>query len=165
MLMLYILARIGRYLYKPYALKKIMEDNDNKYEMLLSILRSRIESTVNDLEKWKSGERASFVLSSEDELKKAIGDAHDEKEHFVNVNEKYIRLKERYINDRKTLTEAILSYNRHLQLRLKLNSDAELYTKLLELDGITFDEWIAKGNETKIMIEESERRLDVLLQN
>jgi hypothetical protein len=129
---------------------------------------------VENYNKWQSGDRVISTLKSEDELKDRINVVMASKKHAQEVNEKFIRLRERSIGNYKKLADALFWYKRYLSLRLNQFENAAIYSSALTSEGATFDErmtsvneqldeFMASANEHRIAIEESERRLDALL--
>ncbi len=159
----YFLFKVGLYLYRPFLLRKMLFDIEAQYNNLLVTLNKEINTKEEDYKNWKSGKQLALLSTSEDELTQRIRDAIESKKHEQEVNEKFIRLRERSIGNYKKLAEAILWYKRYLSLKKRQSDHAQIYTGALSLGGMTFDEFVAAANEDRIAIEESERRLDILL--
>ena len=155
--------RLWMYLYGPNSTTKLAEDNEVKFKRLLDSLDADINSAIDNFNKWEGGDKILAILNSEEDMKRAIHDAHESKKHFIEVKDKYIRLQERFLNNRTKLSETIRHYNRYLCIRIKQRNNAGTYSKLVELGGMTFEEALTKANETRIILNECERKLDVLL--
>ena len=161
----YAILKLAINIYRPFAMEKVAEEIQGQYDKLQSILEADLKRAGEDLQHWRSGDRdkVSRMFVDEEKLIQSVKDANESKEHEVEVYEKYVRLRERFVYDRKKLAEALLGYKRYLYLRLKHIADASLYISMLDCDGMTFEECDKAANESRIAIQESERRLDVLL--
>jgi hypothetical protein len=160
---IYLLFKLGLYIYRPFFLQKTISNIEAQYNKLLAILNKRIDMEVENYNKWKSGDKVILTLRNEDELKDSIDEAMASKKHEQEVNEKFLRLRERSIGNYKKLGDAIFWYKRYLSLRLNQFENATIYSNTLTGGVVTLDEFMASANEHRIAIEESERRLDALL--
>ena len=161
---IYFLIKVGLLIYRPFYLQKTISNIEAQHNNLLARLKKDIDEAVENYNKWKSGDSVTLmVFHSEDELKDRINEAMASKKHAQEVNEKFIRLRERFIGNYKKLADAIFWYQRYLTLRLKQFENAAIYLGALNSGVVTFDEFVASANEGRIAIEESERRLDALL--
>jgi len=151
------------YIYRPFLLAKLIRDIQSKYDNLKVLLDKDIEEKFERLKKWESGDKVTRAGSTESEIKESIIAAEEWKTHEQKVNEKFIRLQERFIGNPKKLSETILSYRRYLEVELQDQTRAASITQSFLADAITYDEWISSANETRIIREECERRLDLLL--
>jgi len=158
---IYFLFKLGLYIYRPFYLRKTISSIEAQYNRLLAILNKDIDMAVKDYSRWQSGDRVA--LCSEDELRKGIDEAMASKKHAQEVNDKFFRLRERYIVDYKKLGDPIFWYKRYLNLRLDQIGKASIYSSALTSGVATIDEFMASANEHRIAIEESEKRLDTLL--
>lgn len=161
---LYFLTKFALWIYRPFGLAKILCDIQLKYENLLRILEKDVEEAVDGLRKWESGDRVIRGIRNEKELKEEVSNAYERKTHEQRVNEKFIRLRERFADNPKKLSEAIIAYKRYLELKLKHGGNAFSAVSALTSGAISFDEFQSAANEGKIVIEECERRLDLLLE-
>ncbi len=162
-IVIYFLLKIGLYIYRPFFVAKLISDIQSKYDKLQVMLDKDIELAVENLKKWESEDGFFRDHSSESELKERIAEAKASKTHGQKVNEKFIRLRERFIGNPKRLSEAILSYKRYLEVKLKQRQAASIFTNAVTSGVITFEEFLASANETMIILDECEKRLDMLL--
>lgn len=162
---IYILLKLTIFYYRPVAMRKAFEEIQGQYDKLLSIYNTELNTAIKNLQEWQSGNASKIMQMATDEhnLIENVTEAKKRKEHEVEIYYRYLKLKERFVYDRKKLAEAILSYDRCLSLKLEQISAGDRYVSMLEGNAITMDKFIESGNEMRIAIQESERRLDVLL--
>ena len=162
-IVIYFLFKICLYFYRPFLLEKMILELQTQYDQLLIIIDKSTEEAAEQYKNIQSGDRISILANSEDDLKGNLEKEIASKKHIQEVNNKFIRLRERFIGDYKKLSEAIVAYRRFLNMRANQYKNAEIYSRALGIGSMSFDEFIASANEDRIAIEESERRLDVLL--
>ena len=93
----------------------------------------------------------------------SVNAAKAAKAHEEEVYGKFLRLKERFIQSPDKLSESIIAYRRYLDVRMKQHQDASLFANAVTSGAISIDEIMAASKETKIVLEENERKLDRLL--
>jgi hypothetical protein len=121
-------------------------------------------SAIEHLKEFQSGSNMAVLeYGSEDRLLEDINGAKAVKKHEEEVYWKFHRLRERFITDPLKLSEVISAYQRYLQIRFTQYQDASGYASALSAGVITFDELRADAEKLKIILEENERRLDILL--
>ena len=160
---IYFLLKIGLYIYRPFLVAKLVRDIQSKYDKLQVMFNKDIELAVENLKQWESGDKVIKLSYRESELKENIIKANASKIHNQKVNEKFIRLRERFIGNPKSLSDAIASYKRYLEVKLQQKQDAFIFTNALTSGAMTFEEFQASANETMILLDECEKRLDILL--
>ena len=162
--LIYLLFKLFLYLYRPFFLAKTFRKIDQMYNRLLTNADKTIDEWIEGLEAWRSDEVAARIAyHSEDELIKNLNDAKEDKTHEEEVYGKFLRCRERFVYDPEKLSESIVTYQRYLNVRLKQIVDAPMIAKALEIQVMSFDEMLSQQNETMIVLEESERKLDMLL--
>jgi hypothetical protein len=161
---IYFLFKLGLYIYRPFYLEKVVREIQSKFDNFQALLDKDIETAVENFEKWQSGDKAMRFHYNEDGIREKISKAQSLKRHEQEVNEKFIRLRERYIHNYKILAEAIIYYKKYLDVRLKQYTNASVFVNALTCGAITFEEFTASAFETKIVVDESEKQLDDLLE-
>ena len=136
---------------------------DEMYQRLITAAEKDLRSRINDLEKWHAGDKVITDLNSKDDLVANIKAAEAAKAHEEEVRGKFLRLNERFRQDPRKLSDALSTYRRYLEVRLKQEQDATLFVHAMNCGAMSFDEFTAAARETKIVLEEIERKLDVLL--
>jgi len=161
-LVIYLLFKLGLYIYRSFYLQKMTSKIEEQHNKLLARLNQDVDMGVENYNQWQSGD-ITLGLESGDELKDRINEAMASKKHAQEVNEKFIRLRERYLLNYKKSADPIFWYMTYLDLRLNQFENADIYSSALSIEGATFDEFVISANEQRIPIEENERRLDALL--
>ena len=159
----YFLLKFCLLVYRPFYLARMFREIEQMYDKVLNAAEKDVRSAVANLELWQSGDIVLRMLNSEDKLKENVKDSITTKAHEVEVHEKSLRLRERFILDHSKLSESIIAYRRYLDVRLMQRQDAAVFAKALTTDVMTFDEFVALATKTKIVLEENERKLDALL--
>jgi len=160
---IYLIAKICLYIYRPFFISKTLNKMHTQYSKLIAVANKEVERCSNDYEKWKSGDSVLVDMYSEGQCKNAIKGALEWKNHEQEVYEKFIRLRERSAGNYKKLGETISACMTYLNLREKVSQTRVTDMQAFSAGAITFAEFEASTNEGRIMIEEGERRLDVLL--
>lgn len=160
-ILVYFFLKFLLRLYRPFFLSRTFLEIDQIYSRLLTAADNDIDSAVENLKKWQSNDRVVRTMCSEDEIMKNIDAAKAAKTHEEELHEKFIRLKERFIGDPSRLSESIVAYRRYLEVKLRQHQDATLFARTS--GSISFDEMMAAAKETMIVLEENEKKLDVLL--
>ena len=161
-LVIYLLFKLGLYIYRSFYLQKMTSKIEEQHNKLLARLNQDVDMGVENYNQWQSGD-ITLGLESGDELKDRINEAMASKKQAQEVNEKFIRLRERYLLNYKKSADPIFWYMTYLDLRLNQFENADIYSSALSIEGATFDEFVISANEQRIPIEENERRLDALL--
>ena len=161
----YIIFRVYVYLSRSSTMKKVAKVIQERHAELQTLLDNDIQSAKEDLRYWKLGskDKVRRQHASEEELVEAFKNAVEEKHREIKFYEKYVRLRERVFYDRKKLAEVFVAYERYLHLRIKYITDASYYVQMIDVGSMTFEEFKSTTDESRIAIQESERKLDVLL--
>ena len=163
-LVVYFLLKIILLILRPFFLKKFLEEIDTLYNKIKAYAVKDIDTAVENLKKWHAG-GAIRIIRSEEELNQRLKDAQLADEHEKEVYEKFVRLRERFFQNPKKISDSITTCKRYLEVRLKQRQGASLFTDALTSGSITFEAFEAAAKETKIILEENERNLDILLDN
>ena len=161
----YIIFRVYVYLSRSTTMNKVAKVIQERHAELQILLDNDIQSAKEDLRYWKLGakDKVRRQHASEEELVEAFKNAVEEKHREIKFYEKYFRLRDRFFYDRKKLAEVFVAYERYLHLRIKHITDASYYVQMLDAGSMTFEEVKSAADESRIAIQESERKLDVLL--
>ena len=161
--LIYLLFKLFLYLYRPFFLAKTFRKIDQMYNRLLTNADKTIDEWIEGLEAWRSDEVAARIAyHSEDELIKNLNNAKEDKTHEEEVYGKFSRCRERFVNNPSKLSESIVAYQRYLETRLKLIEYPEIFVMAGPSREMNFDEMMAVKKEAMIVLEENERKLDVL---
>jgi hypothetical protein len=162
-IVVYLAAKLCLYIYRPFFLSKAFRDIDEMYSKLLVAVDNDVNSAIDDYRKWQSGDEVLKTMRPEEEITRSVDTAKGAKAHEEEVHEKFLRLRERFIGDPKKLSESIVAYRRYLGVKLKQRQDASLFANAVTSGVVSFDEMMAAAKETMVVLEETERKLDVLL--
>jgi hypothetical protein len=160
----YYLFKLGLYIYRPFLLSKLFRNINSEYCNLLVNLDRDINSAVASLEEYKS----SYKSPNSDrlaELQENIDRAKAFKVHEQTANEKLIRLRERYIDNPKRLSESIVVYSKYLSTKIRQRHESNVFTQALITNAMSIEEFNNSAKETVIILEECERKLDIFLEN
>ena len=161
--LLYLLLKFCLYLYRPFFLSKTYRKIDQMYNRLLTNAEKNIEEWIEGMEAWRSNEVAArLTYRSEDEIIEEINNAKEDKAHEEKVYGKFLRCRERFVNNPSKLSGSIVAYQRYLDARLKLIEYPEIFVMAGPSRAMNFDEMMAVKKEAMIVLEENERKLDVL---
>jgi hypothetical protein len=133
------------------------------YNRLLTVAEEDVGSTVETLGKWQSGDKVTMTEHNEDEIMESINAAKAEKAHEEEVYGKFLRLRERYALNPKKLSESIVAYRGYLEDRFQHYQDEMLCASAATSGAFSFDEMMAARKKAMIVLEENERKLDILL--
>lgn len=161
--LIYLLLKFCLYLYRPFYLSKIIRKTDKMYKKVLSHTEREVDSALEDLKKWQSGDNVHRILGSEEEALERVKAAELAKAHEEEVYRKFLRLKERFIQDYIKLADSVTTYQRYLEVRLNQIQNGALFASGVTSGAISFEEMVASRNETFIILEENERKLDRFL--
>ena len=163
---IYLLLKIVLYIYRPFYLAKLIREIQSKYDNLLIILNKDIELEVGNLKQWESGDDVMrLVYHDSSEFQERITKANDLKLREQNNYEKFIRLRERFVSNYEKLAEAIVTYGRYLDIKLKQDEMATAFSMAGASEVMSFEERLSIATEFKIASEEWERKLDNLLKS
>ncbi len=105
---MYLLVKIGLFFYRPIVINKAMLEIKDGFARAMKAHDEEINRWMKHLENYREGKDAETVhFSSEDEISKRIKDAADAKEHERDVYEKFVKLRERSLNDKNKFAEAM----------------------------------------------------------
>ena len=161
--LLYLFIKFCLYLYRPFFLSRTFREIEQKYNRLLAAVEKDIASALDDLRQWRSGDAVLKTMSTEERIMERVNIAKQDKAHEEEVHEKFLRLKDCFVLNYEKLAESIVVYRRYLDVRLKRNQDAAMFADAVSLGVMSLDEMMAAGQETMIVLEENERKLDLLL--
>jgi hypothetical protein len=159
----YLLIKFSLYVYRPFFLSKTFMAIEEMYNRLQIAADKDIDLDVEYLKKWQSGDGIVKAYSSEDEIMERIKTTRAAKTHEEEVYGKFLRLRERYALNPKQLSESIVAYRRYLQVRFQHYENAMLCESAVTSGAFSFDEMMAARKEAMIILEENERKLDILL--
>jgi hypothetical protein len=162
-ILVYLLLRLCLYLYRPFFLSKTFREIEQTYNRLLTVAEKDVGSAVENFGKWQSGDKVIRTMWTEDEIKESINAAKAARAHEEEVYGKFLRLRERYALNPKQLSESIVAYRRYLQVRFQHYENAMLCESAVTSGAFSFDEMMAARKEAMIILEENERKLDILL--
>lgn len=139
------------------------------YNVVLSQTKREVVSASEDLNKWWSDGKIPLIPDHENQLQERIKAAKSAQIHEEEVHKKFLRLKERFIQTRDKrgnpdyikLADLVTTYQRYLEVRL--NQIRFFANAVILLNTISFEEMVASNNETLIILQENERKLDKLL--
>lgn len=159
----YFAFKVIPYLYRPFFLSKKYRAIDGLYSKLLTGVDNDINLAIENYNKWKSGDKLLKTFRIEEEIVNRIDTAKEAKAHEVELYEKFLRVREHFIVDPNKLSEGIVAYQRYLDVKLKQRSDASMFANAVTLKVTSFEDMSASARETMLVLEENERKLDVLL--
>jgi hypothetical protein len=159
----YLVLKFCLYVYHQFFLSKTFRRIEDMYSSLLIAVDNDVNSAVENYRDWQSGDKVLKDIRSEEEIIKSVDTAREAKIHEEKVHEKFLRLRERFIGDPKKLSESIVAYRRYLRIKLKQRQDASLFANAVTSGAVGFDEMVAAANKTMVVLEEIERKLDMLL--
>jgi len=122
-----------------------------------------LDSAVSNLDKWKNMDVVVRDVYTEEDINNNIDIARTGIKHEEQLYDKFMRLQVRFLDNYKKLSEGIASYKSYLEVKLKSYSDAMIYINALNLGAMTFEEFSDSSQKNKIVLEEFERKIDVLL--
>ena len=159
----YFVFKLCLYIYRPFFLSNTFREIDDIYNNLLASVDRDVNSAFENYRKWQSGDIVLRDLCTEEEIVKSVDTAKRTKAHEEELHEKFLRVKERFIGDPKKLSEGIVAYRRYLGVKLKQSQDALLLTNAVTSGAVNFEEMVGAARETMVVLEEIERKLDILL--
>jgi hypothetical protein len=163
---IYLLLKIALYIYRPFYLATLLREIQSKYDNFMIILNKDIESEVSNLKQWESGDDVMRRLYNDrGQFQERITKANELKLHEQNNYEKFIRLRERFVSNYEKLAEAIVTYGRYLDIKLKQDEMATAFSMAGASESMSFEERFSIATEFKIASEEWERKLDNLLKS
>ena len=154
---LYGLAKVFMYIYRPYGMQKLVFQVDDRFNNLLSKCQKDIDFWVEQLEDKMSR------ISTDDEIKENLHNAQTAKDKQEGVYHKFLKLKERYRTDYLKLAEVINASNRYLDLKENQQRQASMAGKFLEHDIKSIDDIMSEAKKFQVILEEAEKKLDTLL--
>lgn len=161
--LVYLLLKFCLYIYRPFFLSRAFREIDQMYNRLLTAAVKDVGSAVKVLERWQSNDKVVRDLSSEDQIMENINASKTATAREEEVYGKFLRCRERFVQNPSKLSESIVAYRRYLEVRLKQCKDATLFAGAVTSGVMSFDEMMAEKKETMIVLEENERKLDILL--
>jgi hypothetical protein len=162
-ILVYLLLKLCLYLYRPLSLSKTFREIEQMYNRLLEALERDVGTWVETWEKWQSGDKAVRTQCRENDIMEHLNAAKAAKAHEEEVYGKFLRLRERFILNPKKLADSIVAYRRYLQVGLQHHEDAILCASAVTSGAFSFDEMMAARKEIMMILEENERKLDILL--
>lgn len=159
----YAILKLFLHIYRPFFLSKTFREIDESYKKLLTATEQDISSAAKDLEKWRSGDKVAIDFHSEGEWTEKLNSAMKVKAHEEEVHEKYLRLKERFLSNPTKLSESIVAYKRYLEIRSQQYQNAGQIARAVTSEAISFEELLADKKKKTLILEENERKLDILL--
>jgi hypothetical protein len=167
-ILVYLLLKFCLYLYRPFHISKTFLEIEQKYKRLLTAIEKNLDSWVETLEKYRSGDKiVRTEIGDENEIMKRYHEAKAEKTHEEEMYGKFLRLRERFfypLNPEK-LTQSVMLYQRYLKIKLQQRQNASIYGDAIIMGAMSFDEIKALADETKIILDDCEEKIDILLAN
>ena len=161
--LVYLLSKLYLCLYRPFILFTTFGKIEQMYNRLLTDAERDVSSAVENLDKWVSGDKAVRTVYTEGIIMERIIAAKAVIAHEEEVYGKFMSLRERFVQDHKELLESIVAYRRYLEVRLKHRQDAKLFASEATSGSMSLDEIIATSKKTMTVLEENERKLDIIL--
>ena len=162
---LYFLIKIGLFLLRPFFLAKILEEIEQLYTETQAVFVKDLEQAIENSKRWRANDKILRILSSEKDFEARIQDAQAADRYNKDVHEKFIRLKERFIQNPSQLADSIVVYKRYLEMKLTQNREVAVLSQGLTSGALTLNEFESSARETRIILEELERKINVLLSN
>jgi hypothetical protein len=162
-IVIYLLLKLCLYLYRPFFLTKTIREIEQMYDRLLGAVENDLSLAAEELGKWKSGDRVTRTIHSPDRLMERMNTARAAKAHEEEMHGKFLILRERFVRDSRKLSESIVAYRRYLEVKLRQPHIALLSGNAMIAEAISLDEMKAEPKESMRALEESERKLDILL--
>jgi hypothetical protein len=159
----YLLFKLCLYLYRPFFFSRTFREIEQMHNRLLTDAEKDVGTWVETLGKWQSGDEVIRKQYSEDEIMESINAAKAAKAHEEEVYGKFLRLRERYALNPKKLSESIVAYRGYLEVRFQHHQDEMLCASAVTSGAFSFDEMMAARKKTMMVLEENERKLDILL--
>lgn len=159
----YLGFKLCLYIYRPFFLSKTFREIDLLYGRMIAAVDNDVDSAIEDYRKWQSGDKILKTIRTEEEIIKSIDTAKEAKAHEEAVHDKFLRLRERLIRDPQKLSESIVTYRRYLNVKLRQRQDASLFANAVTSGAMSLEEMTAAAKETMVVLEENERKLDILL--
>ena len=159
----YLVLKLTLHLSRPFFFYRTFRDIDQMYNKLLSAVKNDIDSYADKLKKWQSNEDDIRKHFSEDELIKEMNKVKAAKSHEEEIYQKFLRCKKSFSPDSDKFSEAIELYIKYLKVRLKMRSGAIMIANSSTSGAMTSDNFEAAKKESTIILEETERKLDMLL--
>lgn len=160
---LYFILKMVLLLLRPFFLKKFFEEIDMLYNKTKAITSKDIEMAIENLQKWQAKDISITICSSENGLQSYIKAAQADHQHEQEVYEKFLRCREKFIQNPEKLSDVIVIYKRYLTVKLKQLSDSKLFSGALASGAITSEELETSAKELRLILEENENKLDALL--
>ncbi len=152
-----------QYCIRPFFLSRTFQEIDGMYSKLLAGVDNDVNTAIEDYSEWQSGDKVLKTMRTEEEIIKSVDTAKGAKAHEEELHSKFLRLRERFIGNPNKLSEAIVAYRRYLRVKLKQRQDASFFANAVTSGAVSFDEMMAAAKETMAVVEENERKLDILL--
>jgi hypothetical protein len=160
----YLLLRLCLYFCRPFFLSKTFREIDQMYNRLMAADKRDFADVVGNLVKVQSGDEVALtVFGDEDRIREDINSQKAAISHEEQVHDKFLRLSERFIRNPSKLSESITAYRKYLLVRLKWREDAALLSAGIPSGMVTVEDVQARAKEAMIVLQENERRLDILL--
>jgi hypothetical protein len=166
---LYWIIKFILLLLRPFFVRKYGREIDSLYRKIHNECVGDLNSALSHLEDWKNMDRAvRDHYKDEESINDRINTARTEIKHEEQLYDKFMRLQVRFIDDYEKLGEGIASYKSYLDLKLNAYYDAE--SPFASGPDLTSEAWLShidaifeSNKKRKIVLEEFERKIDVLL--
>ena len=172
----YALIKLGMYIYRPFGVQKFYEKIDNLYKIVSIKAEKDIKEEFDLLDQWRSEDEdckysAALRSYTEEEILKRIENVKNNKEHELQVHDKFLRCIERFgmnFNKPTEMAEYMTAYYRYLTAsrdyfyQIRMGSTLYPYWSLEEMkerDAVMYE----MRKKYKIIIEQCEIKLDRLL--
>ncbi len=163
-ILIYLFLKFAIHLYKPYLLSKNLEKINKMYERSMGLCTKRSDFLRQDVQPFRIDDTAAPGNEAKETLAEKLQSAETLKAHEQEVHRKFLRLQERFFQDPNKLSEVILIYHRYLSIRLQYEKTISFYPEnRWDDDDADVDETTASSKDLSAILEENERKLDVLL--
>jgi hypothetical protein len=162
---LYGFIKVALFIFRPFYIRKYLRALDALYGKVHNECVKDFESAVSMLDEWKKADDNSSIrrIKTEESLNDTIESARTALEHEEQLNDKFTRLQVRFQLKPEKLGEGISHYKSYLDVKVKHNQETSIYTSALTTGVTTLEEFAEHAKKTRIVLEELERKIDVLL--
>lgn len=157
---LYFLAEFILRMLRPYFLNKYLIKVEEKYAKVKKKLKKDVDESVDNLNNYENNVFFK-IISTRDDVENSLKMAKENLSYMVGLNEKFIKLKEKFVLNNKKLAEAIVLYDRFFQLYESRNA----YCYLFYMNtGESSEEKRESLNEMNARLEQAEKNIEKLLE-
>ncbi len=160
----YSLIKSIHLLLRHFFIRKHCREIDILYGKIHQKSTNEFQREIRKLEKWHEMDIMVRTYDGpEENIKSQIAVAQEAIKHEEQVYDKFIRLRAQYTGQPKKLRHCIARYKAYLDAKLQSYQDTEVYTHALKSGAITFQDLLDRAKQTQIVLEEFERKIDVIV--